>query len=100
MILLLNKQDLLKTKVLEGRFKIETYFPEYSTYQLPIDSDCKWIVLQNVANYSHLILAYRAREPGETEEVRRAKGFNQGFVCSKYNQCVIMILTVKYRVAI
>ena len=28
----LNKQDLLKAKVLEGRFKIETYFPEYATY--------------------------------------------------------------------
>ena len=33
-ILLLNKQDRLRAKVLEGRFKIETYFPEYSTYQL------------------------------------------------------------------
>ena len=32
--LLLNKQDRLKAKVLEGQFKIETYFPEYSTYKL------------------------------------------------------------------
>ena len=40
-ILLLNKYDLLETKVLDGHFKIETYFPEYSTYQLPIDSDCE-----------------------------------------------------------
>lgn len=34
----LNKQDLLKDKVLEGRFKIETYFPEYSDYQMANDS--------------------------------------------------------------
>ena len=32
--LLLNKQDRLKAKVLDGRFKIETYFHEYSSYQL------------------------------------------------------------------
>jgi len=31
----LNKQDLLKDKVLEGRFKIENYFPDYSSYQVP-----------------------------------------------------------------
>lgn len=30
----LNKEDLLKAKVLEGRYKIEDYFPEYATYQL------------------------------------------------------------------
>ena len=30
----LNKQDLLKAKVLEGRFKIETYFRDYSSYQM------------------------------------------------------------------
>ena len=35
----LNKQDLLKTKVLEGRFKIETYFPEYTTYQMTSESE-------------------------------------------------------------
>ena len=33
-IMFLNKEDLLKAKVLEGRFKIETYFPEYSSYQM------------------------------------------------------------------
>ena len=37
--MLLNKTDLLKAKVLEGHFKIETYFPEYSAYQLPTDSE-------------------------------------------------------------
>ena len=40
----LNKQDLLKAKVLEGRFKIETYFPEYSSYQIPTDSELIVIV--------------------------------------------------------
>ena len=35
----LNKQDLLKTKVLEGRFKIESYFPEYNAYQLSSDGE-------------------------------------------------------------
>lgn len=34
----LNKQDLLKAKVLEGRFKIETYFSEFSTYQIANES--------------------------------------------------------------
>ena len=34
----LNKQDLLKAKVLEGRFKIEEYFHEYATYQMTNDS--------------------------------------------------------------
>jgi len=34
----LNKQDLLRQKVLEGRFKIDTYFPEYSSYQTSADS--------------------------------------------------------------
>ena len=37
-IMFLNKQDLLRQKVLEGRFKIESYFPEYSTYQTSQDS--------------------------------------------------------------
>ena len=37
--MLLNKQDLLKSKVLEGRFKIETYFPEYTNYQMTSDSE-------------------------------------------------------------
>ena len=35
----LNKQDLLKAKVLEGRFKIETYFSEYASYQMANDSE-------------------------------------------------------------
>ena len=35
----LNKQDLLKVKVLEGCFKIETYFPEYSSYQIANDGE-------------------------------------------------------------
>ena len=39
MIMFLNKEDLLKAKVLEGRFKIETYFPEYSSYEIPADSE-------------------------------------------------------------
>ena len=34
-ILFLNKQDLLEKKISEGRFKLETYFPDFSTYQLP-----------------------------------------------------------------
>ena len=38
-IMFLNKQDLLKTKVLKGRFKMETYFPEYATYQVTSDSE-------------------------------------------------------------
>ena len=37
-IMFLNKQDLLKTKVLKGCFKMETYFPEYVTYQITSDS--------------------------------------------------------------
>ena len=36
-IMFLNKQDLLKAKVLEGRFKIETYFPDFATYQMNND---------------------------------------------------------------
>ena len=36
--MLLNKKDLLRAKVLEGRYKIESYFPEYSTYQMTSDS--------------------------------------------------------------
>ena len=38
-IMFLNKQDLLKTKVLEGRFKIESYFPEYNAYQMNNDGE-------------------------------------------------------------
>ena len=38
-IMFLNKQDLLKAEVLEGRFKIEAYFPEYSRYQMANDSE-------------------------------------------------------------
>ena len=43
----LNKQDLLKDKVLEGRFKIETYFPEYSTYQMANDSESIVFIFTN-----------------------------------------------------
>ncbi|XP_065914030.1 guanine nucleotide-binding protein G(s) subunit alpha-like [Dysidea avara] len=53
-IMFLNKQDLLKQKVTEGRFKIENYFPEYSDYKTNSETHC---------------------EPGESEEVRKAKGF-------------------------
>jgi guanine nucleotide-binding protein G(s) subunit alpha len=34
-VLFLNKQDLLERKTLEGRFKLESYFPEFANYQLP-----------------------------------------------------------------
>lgn len=34
----LNKQDLLATKVMEGRFKIENYFRDFSSYQMTGDS--------------------------------------------------------------
>ena len=39
MIMFLNKQDLLKQKVTEGRFKIENYFPEYSDYKTNSESE-------------------------------------------------------------
>lgn len=68
----LNKQDLLKTKVLEGRFKIEHFFPEYSTYQMA--SDGEWIIVLYIHSLLCL-LTIANREPGENEEVRRAKGF-------------------------
>ena len=35
MILFLNKQDKLKEKITAGKFKLETYFPEYEGYQPP-----------------------------------------------------------------
>ena len=44
-IMFLNKQDLLKSKVLEGRFKIETYFPEYTNYQMTDDSELIMILV-------------------------------------------------------
>jgi len=39
-IMFLNKQDLLKQKVTEGRFKIENYFPDYSNYKT--NSESEW----------------------------------------------------------
>ena len=38
MILFLNKMDSLKEKVEGGKFKIEDYFPEFSTYKPPPDA--------------------------------------------------------------
>lgn len=34
-ILFLNKQDILKEKINEGKFKLESYFPEFKGYQPP-----------------------------------------------------------------
>ena len=52
----LNKQDLLKSKVLEGRFKIETYFPEYTNYQTTSDSesDVWWLKLSVETNFVNI----------------------------------------------
>uniref|UniRef100_A0A915NP41 Guanine nucleotide-binding protein G(s) subunit alpha n=3 Tax=Meloidogyne TaxID=189290 RepID=A0A915NP41_9BILA len=36
-ILFLNKQDMLAEKIKEGRHKLETYFPDFANYQLPMD---------------------------------------------------------------
>jgi guanine nucleotide-binding protein G(s) subunit alpha len=36
-ILFLNKQDMLAEKIKEGRHKLETYFPDFTNYQLPMD---------------------------------------------------------------
>jgi len=37
-ILFLNKQDLLSSKVLTGRSRLETYFPEFANYEIPQDA--------------------------------------------------------------
>ena len=39
MILFLNKQDLLRDKVLAGKSKIEDYFPDYARYRIPEDGE-------------------------------------------------------------
>ena len=36
-ILFLNKQDMLAEKIREGRHRLETYFPDFANYQLPMD---------------------------------------------------------------
>ncbi|XP_065913197.1 guanine nucleotide-binding protein G(s) subunit alpha-like [Dysidea avara] len=53
-VMFLNKTDLLKQKILEGRFKIESRFPHYAYYQTSPDTP---------------------RDSGDTDEVRKAKGF-------------------------
>ena len=53
-LLFLNKQDLLKEKVLAQKFKLEDYFPGYAGYRIPDDA---------------------VNEEGECEEVTRAKYF-------------------------
>lgn len=53
-ILFLNKQDLLREKILSGKSKLEEYFPGYACYSIPDDA---------------------IREEGDTEEVTRAKYF-------------------------
>ncbi|XP_065897609.1 guanine nucleotide-binding protein G(olf) subunit alpha-like isoform X2 [Dysidea avara] len=35
----LNKQDLLKQKIMEGHFKLESYFPEYKTISKDVSSE-------------------------------------------------------------
>jgi guanine nucleotide-binding protein G(s) subunit alpha len=37
-ILFLNKQDLLAEKIKAGRHRLETFFPDFSNYQLPGDA--------------------------------------------------------------
>jgi len=54
-ILFLNKQDLLRDKVLAGKSKIEDYFSDYARYRIPEDE--------------------AKVEQDEEEEVRRAKYF-------------------------
>lgn len=53
-ILFLNKQDLLRDKVLAQKSRIEEYFPDYVRYRTPDDA---------------------TREPDEEDEVTRAKYF-------------------------
>jgi guanine nucleotide-binding protein G(s) subunit alpha len=40
-ILFLNKQDLLRKKIVEEKRKIEDYFPEYANYQIPADAQAE-----------------------------------------------------------
>lgn len=37
-ILFLNKQDMLAEKIKAGRYKLEAFFPEFASYQLPSDA--------------------------------------------------------------
>jgi hypothetical protein len=37
-ILFLNKLDILTEKILAGRSKLEDYFPDFTRYQLPMDT--------------------------------------------------------------
>lgn len=53
-ILFLNKQDLLREKIMAQKSKLEEYFPGYTCYSIPDDA---------------------CREEGDTEEVTRAKYF-------------------------
>ena len=53
-MLLLNKQDLLRDKIMNQQWKLENYFQGYSDYTISDDSQ---------------------RADGELEEVRRAKCF-------------------------
>ena len=84
----LNKQDLLKDKVLEGHFKIESYFPEYSSYQIS-NEDSEF--LDSVALYS---LITDSREPEENDEIRRAKGFIRDLFVVSINVVYLLISDV------
>lgn len=37
MILFLNKQDVLADKILAGKSKLEDYFPEFTSYEVPVE---------------------------------------------------------------
>ena len=54
MILFLNKQDLLRDKVLAGKSKVEEYFPDYARYRIPEDG--KFI---RISKQIPLIIVYR-----------------------------------------
>ncbi|RWS10506.1 guanine nucleotide-binding protein-like protein, partial [Dinothrombium tinctorium] len=69
-ILFLNKQDLLAEKVKAGKSKIEDYFPEYVSYQIPSEG---WVSFFNSS--ANELICLVVLEPNEDPDFARAKYF-------------------------
>ena len=68
-ILFLNKQDILKEKINEGKFKLESYFPEFKGYQPPSNGEglllfcaCVYFVYMHVCTLVYICVCVRAYE--------------------------------------
>ena len=105
-ILFLNKMDVLRKKVEQGK-RIENYFPEFSSYRPPAESNGEWARVAIPRRHSHVILFSslsppEKRDAGESDLVVKARFFfrDQFLVSGNLVFLLLKLNTMDYNIII